>query len=209
MNSQSNLEDFAAYYYLKALKVVLVLDLRTFYKKAVSDLFGVIKTEDFSGDFIELFEETEKSIHVLISSSPNISVLNEILQDAYALAEKVAMIKPSALKRLMRLRDNYQDLISRAINKSLILSEELRLDGNVANLTCPECSKLLLKDLDFCPYCGIELLKCTVCGAVIGGNRGVVVCPKCGEYTHSKCMSEINNKCSKCGSNLTEKNSLP
>ncbi len=185
------------------------MDLRTCYKRAVSDLFKVIKAEDLSREFLDFFEETEKGIHILISSAPDTNVLDEILQDAYTLAEKVAMVKPSSLKTLRRLKDEHQLQISSFMNKSLILSEELKLDGKIANedLTCPGCSKLLFKDSDFCPYCGTELPKCAVCGEVIGENHRIVVCPKCGESTHSKCIFKINKKCSRCGSNLTVKNS--
>ena len=181
-------------------------DLRDLYKKAVSDFFGIMNSEDFGPDFNTFFREAEKSMHLLINSAPDISTLNEILQDAYSLAEKVAIMKPSIEKKLKRLKDNYEELISRAVNKSFIQSEEKMLDKSATteNLVCPECNKPISKDAEFCPYCGTELIKCMFCNSVIGGNQELVICPKCGGSAHLSCAARDSKKCPKCGTPLNE-----
>nr|MDO8082293.1 zinc ribbon domain-containing protein [Candidatus Freyarchaeota archaeon] len=182
-------------------------DLRDFYKKAVSDLFGVIKSEDFGPEFNTFFREAEKSMHLLINSAPDVSILSEILQDAYSLAEKVAVMKPSIGKKLKRIKDNYEELINRAVNKSLIQSEEKRLDKSATteNLLCPECNKPVSRDAEFCPYCGTEMVKCMACNSVIGRNQELIICPKCGGSAHLNCLAKDNRKCPKCGKPLNER----
>ncbi len=161
-------------------------DLRNLYKKAVSDCFEIMKSEDSSPEFIAFFDEAEKSMCLLINSAPDISVLNEIFQDAYTLAEKAALMRPSVKKKLKVIKDDYEALINRAVNRSLILSEEKRLNKSATteNLVCPDCNQFVSKEAEFCPYCGIELIKCMVCNSVIGGNQEFKVCPNCGESAH-------------------------
>jgi endogenous inhibitor of DNA gyrase (YacG/DUF329 family) len=185
--------------------VALASDLRDFYKKAVSGLFGIMKSEDFGPEFNTFFREAEKSMRLLINSAPDASILNEILQDAYSLAEKVAVMKPSIEKKLKHIKDTYEELINRTINKSLIQSEGKRLDKNATtNLVCPECSKPVSRDAEFCPYCGTELLKCIVCGSVIGRNQEPIICSECGGSVHLNCLTKDYRKCPKCGKPLNE-----
>lgn len=183
----------------------MALDLRNLYKKAVSDFFEIVKSEDSSPEFITFFDEAEKSMHLLINSAPDINVLKEIFQDAYSLAEKAALTSPSVKKKLKGIKDKHEALINRAVNKSLILSEEKRLNKSAIteNLVCPDCNQFVSKGADFCPYCGIELIKCMICNSVIGGNQEFKICPKCGESAHHNCVVKNNGKCVKCGNSLS------
>lgn len=163
-----------------------------------------MKSKDFGPEFNTFFREAEKSMHLLINSAPDASILNEILQDAYSLTEKVALMKPSVEKKLKRVKDNYEELINRAINKSLMKSEEKRLDksNTTENLVCPECSKPVSQDAEFCPYCGTELVKCMTCNSIIGRNQEPIICPKCEGSAHLNCLTKDNRKCPKCGTPL-------
>ncbi|WXG40910.1 MAG: zinc ribbon domain-containing protein [Candidatus Freyarchaeum deiterrae] len=181
-------------------------DLRDFYKKAVSDFFGMMTSEDFSSEFNTFFQEAEKSMHLLINSAPDVSILNEILEDAYSLAERVAVMNPSIEKKLKHIKDKHEELINNAVNKTLIQSEEKRLDkkATTEDLVCPGCNKPVSRDAEFCPYCGTELVRCMVCNSVIGLNQELIICPKCGGSAHLSCISKDNEKCPKCGNPLNE-----
>jgi len=184
--------------------VTLASDVRDLYKRAISDIFEALKSVDSSPELVNFFSEAEKSLHLLISSAPEMSVLNEILLDAYNLAEKAAsLMKPSVGKKLKRIRNNYEALIERIANKSLILSEEKRL-GNVStqDLICPNCGESVSANADFCPHCGNEMVKCTLCNLIIGGNQELEICPNCGEPAHLDCMVKNGEKCPKCGAIL-------
>ncbi|MEM3525886.1 MAG: zinc ribbon domain-containing protein [Candidatus Jordarchaeaceae archaeon] len=183
----------------------MISDLRDLYKNAVSALFEIMRSKDFGLEFNALFREAEKSMHLLISSAPDVSILNEILNDAYSLAEKVAVMSPPSEKKLKRIKDKYEELINRTLNKSLVQSEEKRLDKafTTEKLLCPECSKPISSDAEFCPYCGIELVKCTTCKSVISGNQEIVICSKCGGAVHLKCLAKNDRKCPKCGGILS------
>lgn len=175
-------------------------DLRNLYKKAVSDFFEIIKSEASSTEFTNFFQEAENSMILLINSAPDTSVLKEIFQDAYTLAEKMALTKPSAKKKLNDVKEKYEALINRAVNKSLMLSEEKRLNKSATeNLLCPDCNQPVSKDIEFCPYCGTELTKCMICKSVIGGNQELITCTNCGEPAHLNCVTKDNGKCTKCG----------
>lgn len=182
----------------------MVSELRKLYKKAVSNFFETVKSEASSLEFINFFQEAENSIHILINSAPDIAVLNEILQDAYALSEKATLASSSVQKKLKGIKDKYEVKINKTVNKSLILSEKKRLEKSATaeNLVCPDCNELISRDAEFCPYCGTELAKCIICSSVIGGNQELIVCPNCGESAHSHCLAKSNGKCTKCGTSL-------
>ncbi|MFB0560049.1 MAG: hypothetical protein ACETWM_02270 [Candidatus Lokiarchaeia archaeon] len=183
----------------------MALDLRNLYKKAVSDFFEIMKSEDSIPEFITFFDEAEKSMYLLINSAPDINVLKEIFQDAYTLAEKAALTSPPVKKKLKTIKDKHEALINKAVNKSLILSEEKRLNKSAIteNLVCPDCNQFVSKEADFCPYCGIELIKCMFCISVIGGNQEFKTCSNCGESAHFNCITKSDGKCVKCGTLLS------
>ncbi|MEM2145211.1 MAG: RING finger protein, partial [Candidatus Jordarchaeaceae archaeon] len=69
---------------------------------------------------------------------------------------------------------------------------------------CPECSKSVSRNSEFCPYCGTELINCFVCDSVIGGNQEIIICPKCGGSAHLNCLAKDDRKCPSCGKALRE-----
>jgi len=74
-------------------------------------------------------------------------------------------------------------------------------------ITCSSCGAPYSSDAPFCPSCGSEREKCTVCLLPMAPGSEISKCPHCGGIAHKDHLQEwvkIKGFCPKCKNKLTE-----
>ncbi len=92
----------------------------------------------------------------------------------------------------------------------LEMGEEVRHDSKVVTegnvTTCISCGAIVKRTDDRCSACGFELIKCKICGKVIGPTEDLITVPCCGSSFHKSELVkwlEKNNKCPYCSRPLS------
>nr|MDO8082982.1 hypothetical protein [Candidatus Freyarchaeota archaeon] len=72
-------------------------------------------------------------------------------------------------------------------------------------LECPGCSGTLNWNMNFCPFCGLKLVKCIVCNHIIDKDQEIAICSHCAGSAHRDHLLEylkVKGRCPSCGKEL-------
>ncbi len=77
----------------------------------------------------------------------------------------------------------------------------------IEEVACSSCGTPYSSDAPFCPSCGSEREKCTVCLLPMAPGSEIAKCPHCGGIAHNDHLQEwvkIKGFCPKCKNKLAE-----
>jgi hypothetical protein len=100
--------------------------------------------------------------------------------------------------------------INRKLSEAGISDREVEseiIPSPIEELACPSCGELYPSDTPFCPSCGAEREKCTVCLLPMAPGSEITKCPHCGGIAHKDHLLEwikVKGFCPKCKNKLTE-----
>jgi hypothetical protein len=170
---------------------------------------SVYADPDTVSDFVYLdgldiyFETSSDSTFDVIMPETAWYLFGGIASAGIAIALFIVVLKTDRLSNLRKKR------LSEKTSKLNVRKEEVAVLKTVEENRCAFCGEKLriTEDMQYCPWCGMEIPQCIICLLSIVKGDDFVKCPYCESFAHRNHLVEwvkVKGSCPYCKERLTE-----